>query len=115
LLIIDVSAFRPSWQTLLVNRILGSLSGAVAGDFKHRIVFQTPEDPQHAVHIMQLGHVLLDPFPVTGTANITSQDAWAVNPVAACLKPKIEHVDQKDLEANLYFYVNSSFTPVRFK
>jgi hypothetical protein len=92
LLIIDVSAFRPSWQTLLVNRILGTLSGAVAGDLKHRIVFQTPEDPQHAVHIMQLGHVLLDPFPVTGTANITSHHRYtgcfSCEPVAACLKPK---------------------------
>jgi len=62
LLIIDVSSFRPSWQRLLLNRIVGKLSA----DYKDRIVFQTPESPAHAVHIMQMGHVLLDPFPVTG-------------------------------------------------
>ncbi len=62
LLIIDVSSFRPSWQSLLVTRIVGKLSA----DYKNRIVFQTPDSAHHAVHIMQLGHVLLDPFPITG-------------------------------------------------
>ena len=57
-----MSSFRPSWQRLLLNRIVGKLSA----DYKDRIVFQTPESPAHAVHIMQMGHVLLDPFPVTG-------------------------------------------------
>ena len=36
LLIIDVSSFRPSWQRLLVNRIVGKLSA----DYRDRIVFQ---------------------------------------------------------------------------
>lgn len=62
LLIIDVTSFRPSWQRLLVNRIAGKLST----EYTDRIVFQTPESAHHAVHIMQMGHVLLEPFPVTG-------------------------------------------------
>jgi hypothetical protein len=65
LLFIDVTSWRPSWQQLLVERILAKL-GPHAADYKTRIVFQTPESAHHAVHIMQLGHVMLDPFPVTG-------------------------------------------------
>lgn len=72
LLFIDVTSWRPSWQDLLVARILrrlggaGGDAGAAAGDYKSRIVFQTPESAHDAVHIMQMGHVMLDPFPVTG-------------------------------------------------
>jgi hypothetical protein len=65
LLFIDVTSWRPSWQQLLVERILAKL-GPNSADYKTRIVFQTPESAHHAVHIMQLGHVMLDPFPVTG-------------------------------------------------
>ena len=32
----------------------------------NRILFQTPESALVAINIMQIGHVLLDPFPVTG-------------------------------------------------
>lgn len=64
----DVTSWRPSWQTLLVERILANIT-TVPGTidaFKTRIVFQTPESLHHAVHIMQMGHVMLEPFPVTG-------------------------------------------------
>jgi hypothetical protein len=70
LLFIDVTSWRPSWQDLLVARILQRLGGGSvggdSGDYKSRIVFQTPESAHDAVHIMQMGHVMLDPFPVTG-------------------------------------------------
>lgn len=69
LLFIDVTSWRPSWQDLLVARILQRLGGGAGGDggdYKSRIVFQTPESAHDAVHIMQMGHVMLDPFPVTG-------------------------------------------------
>ena len=32
----------------------------------NRILFQTPETAFDAIHIMQIGHVMLEPFPITG-------------------------------------------------
>ena len=36
----------------------------------NRILFQTPESALVAINIMQIGHVLLDPFPITGEVDV---------------------------------------------
>jgi hypothetical protein len=58
----SMSSDRPSWQQLFTVRLVGKFSN----DVRARILFITPTDRPDYVGLLMAGHVLLDPFPVSG-------------------------------------------------
>jgi predicted O-linked N-acetylglucosamine transferase (SPINDLY family) len=83
LLIADTSRPRIGWQQALVTRVVGNVSN-------HRILFYGASSAEEMVRIMQTAHVLLEPFPITGTFH-TTLEALAVG-VPVITWPASKHV-----------------------
>lgn len=62
LLVIDVDSFRPTWQKLFVNRLVGKYSNEV----KDRILLFTPSTEADLMNTLLFSTVMLEPFPVSG-------------------------------------------------
>ena len=96
LLIIDLGQAHESWQVQFMERLSETMvrefSGQVLSeDMKERILFPSPVSPADMSGIIQISHVVLEPFPVTGAFD-TSLEAiamgipvvtWPISPLTA--------------------------------
>lgn len=62
IIIVDVAAYRPTWQDLFTMRVAGKFSN----DVKARIIFISAGNSIDLIGQIMAGHCLLDPFPVSG-------------------------------------------------
>jgi hypothetical protein len=96
LLITDLGQARESWQIQFMDRLGSTMSREYPGqvlseEMKERILFPSPVSPTDMSGILQIAHVVLEPFPVTGSFD-TSLEAlamgvpvvsWPVSPLTA--------------------------------
>jgi tetratricopeptide (TPR) repeat protein len=58
---------RISWQQIVTTRMLIGLDQ----ELKERILFPAPVNPLNSISLLQLAHVVLDPFPISGPFDST--------------------------------------------
>jgi len=79
---VDISGNRPSWQRLLVQRVVASVTDGQRlfgfEEMLQRMRFVTPEDHTRAIEVLHVAHVVFDPFPVGGGSYHPSLEALAI-------------------------------------
>jgi hypothetical protein len=86
IMIYELGQSRLSWQTALASRIVGDLDESL----KERILFPTPINPLDSIGIIQLAHVILDPFPASGAFDTILQSLAIGIPVVTM--PSRHHI-----------------------
>jgi hypothetical protein len=85
-IIYELGQPRISWQKILSSRILENLDE----ELKERILFPTPVNPLDSIGFIQLAHVILDPFPISGAFDTILQSLAIGIPVVTM--PSNTHV-----------------------
>jgi hypothetical protein len=107
IIIYELGQPRISWQKILSSRILENLDE----ELKERILFPTPVNPLDSIGIIQLAHVILDPFPISGAFDTILQSLAIGIPVVTM--PSKRHVAGRftSLLYNMLDYgINETYT-----
>lgn len=105
IMFVEIGQPRTTWEEMFVKRVLGKHQKE---DVKERILFPTPMTPNDMIGILQIAHVMLEPFPISGNFE-PSLEALAIG-IPVITWPVSQHVGGK-MTLALYKMLDYGFTP----